>query len=67
MEDIKANREGILRAQFGEGQEFFKAVMQNFEFCLLYFDCCVLFEDFVKLPGDEQILKKHQNLKVSLR
>ena len=67
MEEMKSNRSTILTQEFQDGTDFFKCVNQNFEFTLLYYDCIVLFEDFVKLPGDEQIQKKHQNIKISLR
>ncbi|CAD8079072.1 unnamed protein product [Paramecium primaurelia] len=52
---------------FNQGDKYLKAANQNFEFLLLFYDSLLLFEDFIKLPGDEQIQKKHQNLKVSLR
>ncbi|CAK83011.1 unnamed protein product (macronuclear) [Paramecium tetraurelia] len=52
---------------FNQGDKYLKAASQNFEFLLLFYDSLLLFEDFIKLPGDEQIQKKHQNLKVSLR
>ncbi|CAK85633.1 unnamed protein product (macronuclear) [Paramecium tetraurelia] len=41
---------------FNQGDKYLKAASQNFEFLIL-----------LNYPGDEQIQKKHQNLKVSLR
>merc|ERR1719378_1881073 len=42
---------------------FFKAIMNSFEFFVIYYDRIFLYEDFVPLPGDEEVQKKHANLK----
>lgn len=53
-------------------------MLNNFEFLMVYYDNLVLFEDFAKLPGgyffniilfllDEEIVKKHDNLRTLLK
>ena len=68
----------MLDLEFEYSNEFFKQLLNNFEFLIVYFDNEVLFEDFNKLPGgntnlnlifviffliDQEVIKKHDNLK----
>jgi hypothetical protein len=38
-------------------------LLNNFEFLLIFYDGIILYEDFNKLPGDEENNKKPENLK----
>lgn len=42
--------------------EFFRKILNYEEFLLAYYDNMILFEDFNVLPGDENMIKKTQNL-----
>jgi len=48
---------------FKECNAFFVALMNNLNFMMTFYDKWILYEDFVKLPGDENVEKKHLNLK----
>lgn len=67
MSNFSEYKEKLLENCFGKASDFFKAVINNFEFLLVYFDNFLLFEDFIKLPGDEEIIKKHDSLKTLLK
>ena len=60
-------RETVLDTEFEQGNNFFKMMLNNFEFLMVYYDNLILFEDFEKLPGDEEIVKKHDNLRTLLK
>lgn len=47
--------------KFAEG--YSKEMLNNFEFIVMFYDKTVLFEDFIKLPGDEETNKKPESLK----
>eukprot|EP00828_Plagiopyla_frontata_P008784 TRINITY_DN1444_c0_g1_i4.p1 TRINITY_DN1444_c0_g1~~TRINITY_DN1444_c0_g1_i4.p1 ORF type:complete len:1308 (+),score=255.89 TRINITY_DN1444_c0_g1_i4:1080-5003(+) len=65
--EITTYRETVLDTEFDEGNNFFKIMLNNFEFLMVYYDNLILFEDFEKLPGDEEIVKKHDNLRTLLK
>ncbi|KRX00539.1 hypothetical protein PPERSA_04560 [Pseudocohnilembus persalinus] len=67
LEIVEKTKIQSLDRQFEISNSFFKALMHHFEFLAVYYDSLILWEDFIKLPGDEDIQKKHQNLKVLLR
>ncbi|KAL4438837.1 hypothetical protein ABPG74_016557 [Tetrahymena malaccensis] len=67
FQSCKQFKENVLDLRFIESNEFFKSLLNHFEFLLTYYDSEVLFEDFKKLPGDDDIQKKHENIKVLLR
>lgn len=48
IQEFKSN---VLNLEFVKSNIFFKRTLNNFEFLLVYFDNCILFEDFNKLPG----------------
>lgn len=48
---LSSFRGRLLEAEFSCSTAFLCAVLNNFEFLLLYFDALVLEEDFAKLPG----------------
>lgn len=45
------------------GDDYSKEMLNNFEFIMMFYDRLILSEDFIKLPGDEEINKKPENLK----
>jgi hypothetical protein len=51
-----------MEREFNLSNSFFIMLLNYFEFLLTYYDNWILFEDFNLLPGDEQIVKKNQNL-----
>jgi hypothetical protein len=51
-----------MEREFTLSNSFFIMLLNYFEFLLTYYDNWILFEDFNLLPGDEQIVKKNQNL-----
>jgi hypothetical protein len=55
LNEFRANmnktKELILDGQFKTSSSFLTAVLNNFEFLLLYNDSMILEEDFIKLPG----------------
>lgn len=59
--------EKLLANCFDKAQDFFKSLVNNYEFLLVFFDNVLLFEDFIRLPGDEEIIKKHDSLKTLLK
>lgn len=65
--EIDGFKEQFLENSFTKACEFFKTLTNNFEFLLLFFDNLLLFEDFVRMPGDEEIIKKHDSLKTLLK
>jgi len=67
MTAIEEYKEKLLTNSFVNAQDFFKALVNNYEFLLLFFDNVLLFEDFIRLPGDEEIVKKHDSLKTLLK
>ena len=48
---IREFKDNILNLEFTESNNFFKALLNNFEFLVTYYDAEYLFEDFIKLPG----------------
>jgi hypothetical protein len=44
--------------------EFHNAYLNNLRGFIKAYDCLLYKEDFILLPGDEIIEKKHQNIKV---
>lgn len=46
------------------GLEFYRAYVNNMRGFIKMYECLVYKEDFILLPGDEIIEKKHQNIKV---
>jgi len=44
-------RESLLDTEFDCSNTFFKNMLNNFEFLMIYYDNLILFEDFAKLPG----------------
>ncbi len=64
---IDEYQEKLYMNSFEKAQDFFKSSVNNFEFLLLFFDNMLLFEDFIRLPGDEEIVKKHESLKTLLK
>lgn len=67
MAAIEEYKEKLLSNSFSKAQDFFKALVNNYEFLLVFFDNVLLFEDFIRLPGDEEIVKKHDSLKTLLK
>ena len=67
MAAIEEYKEKLLSNSFVKAQDFFKALVNNYEFLLEFFDNVLLFEDFIRLPGDEEIVKKHDSLKTLLK
>lgn len=51
----KSSRANLLDIQFARSNGFFKSLLNHFEFLLTYYDSMILFEDFKKLPGDDDI------------
>mmetsp|Transcript_39116 Transcript_39116/g.37446 ORF Transcript_39116/g.37446 Transcript_39116/m.37446 type:complete len:126 (+) Transcript_39116:3824-4201(+) len=45
------------------GVDFFNAFLNNTRGLIKIFECLLYKEDFIMLPGDEIIEKKHQNIK----
>ena len=58
LKTIRDYKLRILDLEFLQSNDFFKGLLNHFEFLVMYYDAEVLFEDFVKLPGDEIIEKK---------
>jgi len=58
LKTIKDYKGKILDLEFNLSNDFFKGLLNHFEFLIMYYDSELLFEDFVKLPGDEIIEKK---------
>ena len=58
MKTIRDYKGKILDLEFNLSNDFFKGLLNHFEFLIMYYDSELLFEDFVKLPGDEIIEKK---------
>lgn len=48
---------------FEESNKYFVRVLNNISFLLTYYDNFILHEDYIELPGDENTVKKHLNLK----
>ena len=44
--------------------EFYHAYLNNLRGLIKVYDCLLYKEDFIQLPGDEIVEKKHQNIKV---
>ena len=64
---IDEYQEKLFTNSFEKAQDFFKSSVNNYEFLLLFFDNMLLFEDFIRLPGDEEIVKKHDSLRILLK
>lgn len=45
-------------------QEFYHAYLNNMRCLVKIYDCLLYKEDFIMLPGDEIVEKKHQNIKM---
>ena len=45
-------------------QEFYAAYVNNMRGLIKIYDCLLYKEDFIMLPGDEIVEKKHQNIKM---
>ncbi|EGR27437.1 hypothetical protein IMG5_196200 [Ichthyophthirius multifiliis] len=67
IEILNFYKNNLLDLRFKVSSDFFRALLNNFEFLLVYFDNEILFEDFNKLPGDDEIQKQHENIKVLYR
>jgi len=48
---------------FDEANTYFVRVLNNISFLLTFYDNFILHEDYIALPGDENHVKKHLNLK----
>ena len=48
---------------FDEANKYFVRVLNNISFLLTFYDNFILHEDYIQLPGDENVVKKHLNLK----
>lgn len=44
-------------------KEFYIAYLNNLRALIAIFDGCVYKQDFIQLPGDEIVEKKHKNIK----
>jgi len=51
VQEIKNYKAKILTLEFEESNKFFKSLLNNFEFLIIFYDSEILFEDFIKLPG----------------
>lgn len=47
----KESLDKLLEFRFVESNEYFKGLLNHFEFLITYYDSELLFEDFKKLPG----------------
>jgi hypothetical protein len=45
-------------------KEFYNAYLNNMRGLIRIYDCLLYKEDFIMLPGDEILEKKHQNIKM---
>jgi len=53
----------MIEVYFSECNNFFMNLINNLTFTMLYYDKWVLNEDYIKLPGDENVEKRHMNLR----
>jgi len=67
IQDIDTYKEALREITQTTGNRFFKSLVNNFEFLIMYYNRLYLFEDFNRLPGDEEIQKKRANLKELLK
>ena len=67
IQTVDEFKEKLIVNSFNKAHDFFKALVNNYEFLLVFFDNMLLFEDFIRLPGDEEIIKKHDSLRTLLK
>jgi len=61
LDKVEKYREEMIDAYFKECNAFFIALINNLNFVMLFYDNWILNEDYVKLPGDENVEKRHMN------
>ena len=63
-EILDDNQLRLLDIEQEQSLEFYNAYLNNMRCLVKIYDCLLYKEDFIMLPGDEIIEKKHQNIKV---
>ena len=63
LEKVEVFKESKVDNYFSECNNFFLALLNNLNFMMSYYDKWILNEDYIILPGDENVEKKHLNLK----
>jgi len=67
LKEVESCKQDLSEFTETTSNKFFKALINNFEFLILYYDRLYLFEDFNKVTGDEDIQKKRATLKTLLK
>jgi hypothetical protein len=63
FDELESRRAGLTDCYFNFNNVFFQKSLNSFYFFCLFFDNCPLQEDYVRLPGDEEVVKEHLSLK----
>lgn len=63
IERVGSYKESMIDVYFKECNAFFVSLINNLNFVMLYYDKWVLNEDYIKLPGDENVERRHMNLR----
>jgi hypothetical protein len=61
--EIESRKAGLTDCYHSCCNAYFQRSLNSFYFLCLYFDNCLLQEDYVRLPGDEEVVKEHLSLK----
>lgn len=63
LKSIETYSKEVKDLWFNQSNILFVSLLNNFEFLQKFFDCWILHEDYIKLPGDESLVKKHLSLR----
>ena len=59
--EVKSN--GMKDCYFASCNTYLQKTLNSFYFLCLFYDSSILYEDFIKLPGDDEVIKEHLSLK----
>jgi len=62
-QELDTRTSTVVTAYFETCNTYFQKTLNSFYFLLMLFDNSVMSEDFIKLPGDEEVEKPHLSLK----
>lgn len=63
LERVGNYKQCMIDVYFKECNAFFLGLINNLNFLMLFYDKWILNEDYIKLPGDENVEKRHMNLR----